>query len=215
MTMFKTIKFKFQKKYFAFFTIVPLLLITALIRVPCPVCDGTGSISGTGMDQVSIVKTDSSLISVGQVEGCLNYRIYRYNVVLDMLNGGAINANGYVKVALYDTVTSKVMSTQYYSVLVLANTSSTNAFQAVFTVALDSPTTTAVRAEVVKSAVKCKTCSGTGKIAINYLPLAQALKKSILENQQIATSPYFAVPVQEANMPEIDIGLDSNTNTSP
>ena len=210
--MFNAIHFKFQKKYFAFFTIVPLLLVTALIRVPCPVCDGTGSISSTGMDKVTIIKTQSSIVSVGQVEGCLNYRIYRYNVVVDMLNAGALDALGYVRVGLVDYVTSRIMSTQYYQVYAPGNTQSTNAFQAVFTVALDSPTTTAVQAETVPAAVKCKTCSGTGKVAINYLPLAQALKKSILESQQVAVSPYFALPVQAGDMPELDIGLDSDTN---
>jgi hypothetical protein len=211
--MFKAIHFKLQKKYFAFFTIVPLLLITALIRVPCPVCDGTGSISSTSMDKVTIVKTDSTLTFTGQTEGCLNYRTYKYNVVIDMLNAGAVDALGYVKVALVDYVTSRVMSTQFYQVYVPANTSATNAFQAVFTVALDSPSTTAVQAEVVPAAVKCKTCSGTGKVALNYLLLARALKKSILEHQQVAMSPYFALPVQEGDMPEIEIGLDSNTNS--
>jgi hypothetical protein len=129
-----------------------------------------------------------------------------------MLNGGVVDGRGYVKVALIDSVTSRVMSTQFYQVYVPANTSSTNAFQAVFSVSLDSPQTTAVQAEIVPAKVACKTCSGTGKVALNYLPFAQALKKGILESQQIAMAPYYAIPVQGGDIPEIEIGLENNTN---
>jgi hypothetical protein len=211
--MFKTLRFKFQKKYFAFFTLMPLLLVTALIRVPCPVCGGTGTISSTGMDKVSIINTDSTLISTRQVEGCLNYRVFQYNVVVNMLNGGAVEADGYVKVALIDSVTSRVISSQLYQVYVPANTSATNAFQAVFSVPLDTPSNTAVQAEVVLLSTDCKVCGGTGKVALNYLPLAKALKQGILESQQINLTPYFAPVVQEGDMPEIEVGLENNTNS--
>ena len=211
--MFKTLKFKFQKKYFAFFTLVPLLLVTALIRVPCPVCDGTGYISSTGMNKVSIIRTDSSPPQIRTVEGCLNYRVYVYDVVVIMLNGGAVDADGYVKVALVDSATSRVMSSQLYQVFVPANTSATNAFQAVFSVPLDSPSTMAVQAEVVQDSIECKVCGGTGKVALNYLPLAQALKKGILDSQQINLAPYFAPVVQAGDMPEIEVGLENNTNS--
>jgi hypothetical protein len=39
--LFGKIKLKFQKKYLAFFTLVPILAATAFIQVPCPVCGGT------------------------------------------------------------------------------------------------------------------------------------------------------------------------------
>jgi len=39
-------RFRFQKKYMAFFTVVPLLVLTGLIQMECPVCEGSGYVSG-------------------------------------------------------------------------------------------------------------------------------------------------------------------------
>ena len=38
-------KYLFQKKYIAFFSVIPLLLITGLVQVVCPVCEGSGYVS--------------------------------------------------------------------------------------------------------------------------------------------------------------------------
>ena len=210
--MFKKIHLKLQKKYFAFFTIVPLLAITALIKTPCPVCDGAGSISSSGMGQVSIVKTDSSLVSIGDRQGCLNYRVYAYNVVVTLRNGGIIEGLGYIRVGLIDYTTSRVLSTQYYQVYVPANSQASNAFQAIFTIGLDSPTTTMVQAETVLTSTKCKACDGTGHVALNNLLFARGLKKSILDSQRLAVSPYTAPVMQEGDMPEELVGQENNTD---
>lgn len=210
--MFKRINFRLQKKYFAFFTIVPLLLVTAVVKVPCPVCDGTGDISSTGMGQVTILKTDSSLVSVGDVQGCLNYRVYVYNVVVTLQNAGIVDGAGYVRVGLIDYTTSRVLATQYNQVYVPAKTQASNAFQSVFTVALDSPTTTLVQAETVLTSTECKACSGTGKVALNNLLFARGLKKSILESQRVAVSAYTPQIINPGDMPEELVGQEGNTD---
>lgn len=194
--MLKRINFRFQKKYFAFFAIVPLLTVSAIIRMPCPVCGGTGEISSTGMGLVSILKTDSTLLSVGDFQGCLDYRTYTYNVVMVLQNAGPVDATGYVRVGLIDYTTSRILSTQYSQVYVPANTVASTAFKSIFAVSLTSPTTTKVAAQTMLNNVPCEACSGTGMVALNYWPFAQILAKKIIESQLATTTPYVPPPVQ-------------------
>ena len=78
--------FRAKKKYLAFFTVVPLLLITAVVKVPCPICGGTGVISNTGMSQVRIINIASTVQDIHVMEGCLNYRIYNVEVKVTLQN---------------------------------------------------------------------------------------------------------------------------------
>ena len=78
--------FKLQKKHLAFFTIVPLLLTTAVIRVPCPVCEGKGTVSNTGMNTVRVIDVASTIKDVYVMDTCLNYRIYNVDVKVTLQN---------------------------------------------------------------------------------------------------------------------------------
>ncbi len=71
MALWSKVKLKIQKRYVAFFTVVPLLLQLAVVQAPLPCFGGTGSIYNNRMGQVAIVKVDSSLQSVGTIEAVL------------------------------------------------------------------------------------------------------------------------------------------------
>jgi hypothetical protein len=178
--------FRLQKKYLAFGIIVPLLLATALIDVPCPVCHGTGSISSTGMENVSIVANSFTLKTSGDVHGCVEYRAYVYDVVLTLKNTSPdVDAFGYVMLGLVDNKDGKLLATQYSVVVVPKNAQNTVAFTTTFTTSLDSPAATNVTAETVVTKRPCPVCGGTGKIALNRLPLVNLLNKSFTAGQQV------------------------------
>ena len=195
--------FKVQKKYMAFGIMVPLLLATAVIKVPCPVCGGTGSISSTGMENVSIVSESFTLKTTGDVHGCVEYRAYVYDVVLTLKNTSLDkDAVGYVMLGLVDSNDSKLLATQYSVVVVPKNAQNTVAFTTTFTTSLDSPAATNVTAETVVTQRPCPVCGGSGKIALNRLPLVNILNKSFTAGQQI-------------ELPNLSpIGADSPWNTS-
>jgi hypothetical protein len=200
--------FKVQKKYLAFGVIVPMLLATAFIKVPCPVCKGTGNISSTGMENVTIVSESFTLKTTGDVHGCVEYRAYVYDVVLTLKNA-SIDSNipdkdamGYVMLGLVDSKDSKLLATQYSVVVVPKNAQNTVAFTTTFTTSLDSPAATNVTAETVNTTKLCPVCGGTGKISLNRLPLVNLMNKSFTAGQQI-------------DLPNLSpIGADSPWDTS-
>jgi len=197
--------FRYQKKYIAFFTIVSLLCVFAFIKGECPICEGTGSISSTGMDRVVIRSTDFSLQTVSLIEGCFYYRVYFYDVVMTLQNHSELgDAAGYIRLGLIDYTTGKIITTQYSMVEVPAGTQVENSFSVVFAVNIDSPTSTIVTAEVVTSNVPCKACNGTGRVALNYLPLLDSMKKTFTEVQRLAVTPIQ--PAEIRDIPEEYIG---------
>jgi len=192
MTLFFREKpFKIQKKFLAFFGVVPLLLATALIQVPCPVCGGTGYVSSTGMAEVSILSMSSTQQSVFMV-GCNTYRVYNTDVTMTLQNKGKDNANGYVSLYLIDFKTSKILDTQFAIVSVPAETVTTTTVTVYFhVVAVDDPQqATNVTATVLDGNVPCKACNGTGKVALNAWPLYNGIKDSFKQTQVVVT-PYL------------------------
>ena len=200
---------KVQKKYVAFFTVVPLLLLTAFIKKPCPVCNGTGEISTTGMGQVEILNVDASLKSIGVIEGCVNFIAYNYSVTLTLQNSGKlVDASGYVKLGLLDYTTSKTLATQYVLVSVPADMVLTTTFDATFMVGVDAPkTNTQVRADVILNNAPCEACNGTGRVALNQLPLLNAMKKAYAAKQLVSTAPVPPPRVITGETPEEWIGM--------
>ena len=178
--------FRIQKKHLAFFTVVPLLLATALVRVPCPVCNGTGSISNTGMDQVRVMNVTSSLKDTYLLEGCLNYRIYNFNVTVTLQNDSPDrNAKGFVILVLVDKDKSRKLDEQLVVGEVPARSSIETSYTVSFLTMVDDPIGAAVDAGVLKGAVTDQVCGGTGKVALNSWPLYQATVNSLVETQRI------------------------------
>ncbi len=198
MSMWSKIKSKIQKRYVAFFTVVPLLLLLAVVQAPCPVCDGSGNIYNNRMGQVAIVSVDSSLRTVGTIEGCVNYIIYTYDVVLTMENHGEVlDASGYVRLGLVDYTTNTLMGSQYTLVEVPASSLVQTFTTTQFVIGLDSPRTTAVTAEIALGDSDCQACGGKGSVAFNNVPLINGMKKSFAEVQLVGITPFLPPPINE------------------
>lgn len=205
--------FRFQKKYIAFFTVVPLLFVLALIGAPCPICDGEGSISSTGMDKVVILNMDASLQSVTTVESCFHFRIYTYNILMTLQNNSLQqDAAGYVRLELIDYTKGTILTTHYSIVEVPATTLVQRFFGVSFAVPLESPTTTHVTAEVITSSAPCKSCNGTGIVALHYLPLLNSMKKTFTEVQRVAVTPIQQIEIDPADIPEELLAQEWNTD---
>lgn len=186
--VFKGTKLRIQKKILAFFTVVPLLAATAFIQAPCPVCNGTGAVSSTGMSGVVVsglesVEQDSFLV------GCDAYRAYEYDVTLTVQNEGDQNAGGYISMILINTKTGQLLDTEYTVVEVAVGMSLKTEFSIAFLVStmLEQPDITQVRAKVLNNDVPCNACSGKGKVALNSWPLLKSMKESFVQSLRVAT----------------------------
>lgn len=178
-------KLRLQKKYLAFFAVVPLLAATALIKVPCPVCGGSGVISSTGMSDVEatgIQYTEQATF----LTGCDSYRVYPYDITLTLQNNGGQDANGYVALILVNTKTGKVLDTQYTVVDVAAGMELETKFSISFMVSiLDQPDITEINAKVLNSDVPCDACGGSGRVALNSWPLLESMKQTFVQSQRV------------------------------
>jgi len=183
-------KLKIQRKMLAFFGIVPLLLATALIRVPCPICGGSGSVSSTGMEGVTISKVESSTQSTS-LQACANYRLYNMEITLTLYNSSTRDADGWVDLYLLDYSKGTILDTEFTVEVIPAGTEATDTFYANFKAEVDTVGPVTVSAGVEKSGVACKACNGTGKVALNAWPFYNSMKASFTETQRIF-KPYNA-----------------------
>jgi len=191
-------KFKLQKKYLAFFTIVPLLAATAFIKAPCPTCHGEGIISNTGMDEVYITQLTSNEVRIF-LAGCDTYRVYQYEITLTLENYADHDAGGYVNLALIDYFASLKLDTQYIIVQVPAHTSVEHVCYIYFMTGntIDLPNRTDIQAEVLKNNMDCKACSGTGGVALNAWALSRNIRDVLLAGQRVDTPAMPPLWVEE------------------
>jgi hypothetical protein len=182
-------KFNFQKKFIAFFGIVPLLLATAMVRVPCPVCGGSGSISSTGMANVTLVGEPTFALRTTWLVTCNTYRVYQMDVTLDLQNAGQDNANGFVSLDLIDVSSGKVLDAENVIVSVDAGQIAEQSVVATFIVAaVDDPQQAVHIVAIVRNGnVPCKACGGTGKVALNSWPLYNSIKSSYKQTEIFET----------------------------
>ncbi len=186
--------FKLQKKYLAFFTLVPLMVLTALVKVPDPVCSGTGKISNNGMSTVTVLKIDSSLQARAEYDACLSYRVYTYNVIVTLQNSAKErDANGYLAMGIVDSKTGKLLGTQPVLAVVPASQQVQNFFTVTFYLKSDPPGDTRIVAGIDNNDQKCQVCEGTGKVTLNAWMLAK-FQKSAYTNVQTVKAQTFEVP---------------------
>jgi len=201
---------KVKKRYVAFFSVVPLLFLLAFIKMPCPICDGTGEISTSGMGEVVVIRVDATFKSVGTTEGCVNFVAYYYDVALTLQNKGKLlDANGYARLGLVDNITSKLLASQYVMVTVPANMEITTTFSTTFTVGIDAPIKTRVTASVILNNTPCLACNGTGKVALNQEPLFSAMKETYIKEQQVSVYQ-IAVPAPIVEVSDEWIGQEGS-----
>ncbi len=167
----------------AFIIIVPLLLVTALLKAPCPVCGGTGEVNGTsGTENISILEFEFTPQRI-QRDTCGVYIVFRYGAIMSALNEGDKDVDAWFRMELIDTFKEDkpVVDIQYIQFHIPAKSVVNNAFDVVFGTGLDEPRRTDVRAQLVHGGVPDATCSGTGRLPLNAWPFVNSLKDSFTE----------------------------------
>jgi len=178
-----SIKPRVSKKYIGFIVIFNLLIVTSLVNVECPVCQGTGLVSAPGMENVEIITVKSELRIVGVSMG---HKMCVYDVELSVINNGPDDTEGYIKLALLDLseddefAKDSVLDEVYVTLEVPGGTSLDATYAVFFRVrAYFIQSKTKIYAEVVY--VTDVTCNGTGKVPLNSWLLVNGLKNSFRE----------------------------------
>jgi hypothetical protein len=200
-----------QKKYIAFFTVVPLLLTTALVRVPCPVCHGTGTISNTGMGQVELFGITSNIKSMYVVEGCFNYRIYEVDVTVTLQNNGDDqDAKGFVRLALIDDKQGKMLDDQIVVAEVPMLTRIETTYSVVFLTLIDDPLGARVDARVLSGEVPDQVCGGSGSVSLNSWPFYNITLDRLVAVQRMEVN----FKLRDLSSEELEelIGQEGNTD---
>lgn len=186
--------FKFQKKYLAFFTFVPLLLITTFVEIECPVCNGNGYIlSNPAMEQVRLVEIESKELQT-MYHACGMFLMYLYDVKITLENQGFEDAQGWLKMVLVDFEDGKPADAQYTVVSVPAGSAWVIEYELWFSSNHDEKRVTEVQLEILTGEISDETCDGTGKIPINTWPLVNNLKDKFRELKQ-AEVPWVPPPM--------------------
>lgn len=176
-----SIRFRFQKKYIAFLTIMPLLAASSLFQVECPVCEGTGYMASMPtMEHVEITNAESEELYVTR-EICEAFIAYKYDIKLWLKNNGPEDAEGWVKLVLKEYAKGRVMDIQYLSVAIPGESAIEATYTVWFGTGLDVPGRTDVFAEVVTGEITDETCSGTGKVSANTWLLVNGFKDKFQE----------------------------------
>lgn len=185
--------FRFQKKYVAFLTVVPLLVVTALVNVDCPVCEGDGLvISGYNMEQVRLVDIQSKEEAILR-HSCDMFLMYEYTIWLSLSNDAYEEAVGWIKMVLVDFSEGKPLGSQYTVVEIPGRTTLDIGYNVWFNTGLDEPLKTEVRAEVITGEIEDATCNGTGRVSLNSLPLISSLEGKLKETARVEKP--FAPPL--------------------
>jgi hypothetical protein len=189
-----SIRSRFQKKHVAFFTVVPLLLVTAMVNVDCPIDGGDGLVtSGWNMEQVRIVDIYSEEKST-VIPTCDFFLMYEYDVTLTLSNDAIDEAVGWIKLVLVDFKEGKPLAEQYTVVEVPGQTTLDISYNLWFSTQLDSPLRTEVKAEVITGEIECAISDGTGKIPLNSWPVVNNLESKMEELARVERP--FAPPMQ-------------------
>ena len=192
-------KIKIQKKYIAFFVIVPLLIATAFVGLPCPVCDGTGTVSSTGTTGVQIKKLNYRETST-YIAACEVYRAYLFHIDVDLDNTSETDtAEGWIAFNLVASGAGTIIDTKYGLISLKPMESGTYGFDATFFVdfSVDESNATYITAQVIKGDVADNACNGTGRVSLNEFFLKQYLSDSYTSEQK-AFRPYVP-PFEETS----------------
>ncbi len=175
----KLFGYRFNKKFCAFLAIVPLLAITAVVPVPCPVCNGTGVVNSLpNSEMVSILEINSKELQ-GSGNVCGGYIVYKYSATVKLLNEASENAEGWIEMKLVNTRSAEggnVLDTQYVQFGIPGKAVLTNKYDVYFGTVLVFQEGLTVRAEVVEGNVPDYVCGGTGRISVNTWPLINGFK---------------------------------------
>ncbi len=187
---------RLSKKYVAFFTVVPLLIVLSLIHVTCPICDGTGAVSvAPGMENVHIMQVDGSQITAVQ-NICEMFTLFQYDVTVRLTNTSFEKVDGWLKLVLRDYSKGIMLDRQYVAVHIPAEATADIGFKVWFRTGIDVPITIEVHAEQVTDNVPDDVCNGSGKLPLNMWLVVNNLKGTLKEisreNQEFTPpAPFF------------------------
>jgi hypothetical protein len=185
---------KLSLKYIAFFTVVPVLIITAWVNVECPICEGSGSIvSMPAMENIEILDMQSEEIETAR-DACGVYLVYNYNVSFSLFNGGKEDAEGWLKMNLRELVHNNILDTQYVAINIPGETLYNVTYNIWFGSGLELSEKTIVEGEVVIGEMPDLVCDGKGNISLNSFLLVNGLKESF--NRIVKEEVEFRPPTQ-------------------
>jgi hypothetical protein len=172
------------KYYFIFPVVVAVFFSTSLIKVPCPVCGGTGSLSqSVGMQDVRVVSIDSRILASVQ-DACTNYIVTSADPIININNVGTETAKGYLVLHLVDIKTGKTIISQ--DLAIEAGPNANTIVQSDVTFAYNTvdkpPADMEIQAEVFLGEVPCIACGGTGKVSLSTYLLNKSYKETFISN---------------------------------
>jgi hypothetical protein len=185
-----------KPRVMAFFAIVPLLTVTALIQKDCPVCNGSGLVDTMPeMDNVDLISMTAVQILLTS-DACTMYVMTKFRMDMRLFNNGEKDAEGWLEMKLYEKNTDKLLCTQYSSVFVPGDSISDVTTVVAFGFpSFDIPEHVRVEVDVLKGDVDCMICSGSGRIALNMYPLINVYEDRL--NYLIANEQQFEPPPVE------------------
>lgn len=205
MSALQTIASK-PKYYFIFPIVVVTLFSTSLIRVSCPVCGGTGTLSqSVGMQDIRIVSVASRILS-SQQDACTNYIITTADPEITVNNVGSDAAKGYLVLHLVDAETDQTLISQdlAFEAAPDADTVLESEIAFAYNTVDTLPAELDIQAEILLGNVPCVACGGTGKISLSSYLLTKAYKKTFITNvlsqQQHGSGDWVVINGQEVQV---------------
>ncbi len=186
----KSLRKWFAPPKFYFLAVVPLLLATALIRVPCPVCHGVGTISESqNMDDIYIMSVDSMIFGYTK-DACSMYVLVKSRPQVYVSNRGEEVAKGWLKMDLIDIRTEQVLAVQFLAIEVSANSFSILNYPLAFGYySAEDPGDMDIKASILNDNAPDIACDGHGTVPLNAYPLINAFKERLV--QEVTESQEF------------------------
>jgi hypothetical protein len=185
------------KKYIAFFGITSVVLITSLVKVPCPVCEGTGIVSrAVGMDKVFLFDFNASL-QFSNPDFCMGYSTYEYGIDMSLTNSGTEKASGWIKLVLKNVSEGYPLDIRHVPVEIEQGSTVKSHFTTWFMTTYSVSQNVTVDATIELFGVEDRMCSGTGSLPLNLSFVARTIKSSLLRTirtEQTFTPPPYEIP---------------------
>ena len=185
-------KFNLQKKYRVFFLAVTLLMTSAFVGLPCPVCDGDGIISSYRTDEVDIDKLDFRETS-SYIDACANFKMYLFHVDVTLNNSSEVfSSQGQMAFILVHSKTGQKLSTSYGKFELEPLETGTFSFDLSFpvTATIDESDATYILGKVLTGDVPDDACNGTGRVSLNEFLVKKAMSESYIY-AQASKVPYI------------------------
>lgn len=172
------------KYYFIFPVVVAVLFSTSLIQIPCPVCEGSGTLSQSiGMQNIRIVSIESRILDNVQ-DACTGYIVTSSNPIITVTNAGSETAMGYLSLHLIDLTNGQELAHQNLALEAAPNALTVLQSYVYFPYnTVDTPPEDMdIRVEVRADNIECSACNGSGHIGLSAYLLTRSYKDKLVGN---------------------------------